>query len=162
MRVLIISDTHRDIRYALEAIKKAGKIDLCLHAGDVEGDADILMSVLNCPLYMVSGNNDYFRMFPEELEFNIGKYKVFMTHGHRYLVTLGGERFYEEAVSRGVDIAIYGHTHKPIIWKTDEVTILCPGSISYPRQNKRKHTFIIMEIDENGEAHYSIDDVELD
>lgn len=160
MRVLIISDTHRDVKSALAAIRKVGHIDLCIHAGDVEGDADILMAALDCPLKMVSGNNDYFRMFPEELEFTVGKYKVFLNHGHRYLVSLGGERFKEEALSRGVDIAIYGHTHKPIIWDAGEVTILCPGSVSYPRQNKRKKTFILMEIDEKGEVHYTLDAVE--
>lgn len=37
----------------------------------------------------------------------------------------------------------------------DDVTILNPGSISYPRQSGRKPTFLIMEIDEEGQAHYA-------
>lgn len=160
MRILIISDTHRATKNAIAAIEKVGKIDMCLHLGDVEFDAEILKAHLDCPLYMVSGNNDFLRMFPEELELNIGKYKVFMTHGHRYLVNFGTERLKEEALSRGADIAIYGHTHKPIIWENDDITILCPGSISYPRQNKRKKTFILMEIDNNGDAHYTMNDIE--
>lgn len=160
MRVLIMSDTHRSTKNALEAIKRVGKIDMCLHLGDVEFDADILQAHLDCPLYMVRGNNDFLRMFPEELELNIGKYKVFMAHGHRYLVDMGTERFIDEALSRGADIAIYGHTHKPIVWVTDEITLLCPGSISYPRQNKRKNTYILMEIDEQGEAHYTVNYIE--
>lgn len=160
MRILIMSDTHRDTRNALEAIRRAGKIDMCLHLGDVEFDAEVLEAHLDCPLYMVRGNNDFLRMFPEELELTIGKYKVFMAHGHRYLVDMGTERFIEEALSRDADIAIYGHTHKPIVWVTDEITLLCPGSISYPRQNKRKNTYIIMDIDELGEAHYTIKSIE--
>lgn len=160
MRVLIMSDTHRDTRNALEAIRRAGKIDMCLHLGDVEFDAATLQEHLDCPLYMVRGNNDFLRMFPEELELNIGKYKVFMAHGHRYLVDMGTERFIEEALSRDADIAIYGHTHKPIVWVTDEITLLCPGSIAYPRQNKRKNTYIIMEIDDEGEAHYTVNTIE--
>ena len=39
----------------------------------------------------------------------------------------------------------------------DDVTILNPGSISYPRQPGRKPTFLIMEIDEEGQAHYAHD-----
>lgn len=160
MRILIMSDTHRDTRNALEAIRRSGKIDMCLHLGDVEFDAEVLKAHLDCPLYMVRGNNDFLRMFPEELELTIGKYKVFMAHGHRYLVGMGTERFIEEALSRDADIAIYGHTHKPIVWVTDEITLLCPGSISYPRQNKRKNTYIIMDIDEQGEAHYTVNYIE--
>ena len=50
---------------------------------------------------------------------------------------------------------MYGHTHVPYIEIGDDVTILNPGSISYPRQPGRKPTFLIMEIDEEGQAHYA-------
>jgi len=157
MKILVLSDTHRRLDNAIEAIKRVGKIDLCLHLGDVEYDAEILEQHLDCPLKMVRGNNDYLRTLPPELEFNIGKYKFFMSHGHRYLVTLSPDRFREEAISRGADIAIYGHSHKPLAWETDEVLVLCPGSISYPRQNKRRHTYIVMTIDNNEKLDYNIE-----
>ena len=50
----------------------------------------------------------------------------------------------------GYDVVMYGHTHVPYIEIGDDVTILNPGSISYPRQPGRKPTFLIMEIDEEG------------
>ena len=37
MKVLIVSDTHRQHGNLEKAIKEAGKIDLLLHLGDVEG-----------------------------------------------------------------------------------------------------------------------------
>lgn len=160
MRILIMSDTHRDLRTAKAVIEEVGKIDMCLHLGDVEFDGDYLKEYLDCPLYMVRGNNDYLGLYPEDMELTIGKYKVFMTHGHRYLVNLGVERLKEEALSRGADIAIYGHTHKPIIWEADDITVLCPGSISYPRQNSRRRTYIMMEIDRDGNAHYTKKEIE--
>lgn len=160
MKVLIMSDTHRDVSNAITAIKNEGKIDMCLHLGDVEWDAAVLEEYLECPLYMVKGNNDFLGLCPEELEINIAGHKAFLTHGHRYLVNLGVERLMDEAASRGADIAIYGHTHKPIIWETDGMTVLCPGSISYPRQNKRKKTYIVMEVDDDGVAHYTLKKIE--
>ena len=36
----------------------------------------------------------------------------------------------------------------------EDLTILNPGSLSYPRQADRRPTFLIMEIDEEGEAHF--------
>lgn len=150
MRVLIMSDTHRSLDNAYKAIEESGKIDMCLHLGDVEGDGEMIKRRLDCPLYMVRGNNDYCGIYPEELELYIGKYRVFMTHGHRYLVGMGIERLRDEALSCKADIAIYGHTHKPYINRGNDITIICPGSISYPRQHDRKPTYILMEVLDDG------------
>ena len=49
---------------------------------------------------------------------------------------------------------MFGHTHKPYIEIDEDVTILNPGSVSYPRQSDHMPTFLIMEIDDEGEAHY--------
>lgn len=53
-----------------------------------------------------------------------------------------------------VDVVMFGHTHVPFIDIGHTLTILNPGSLSYPRQASRKPTFLLMEIDENGQAHY--------
>ena len=44
-----------------------------------------------------------------------------------------------------VDVVMYGHTHVPFIEIGDDMTILNPGSISYPRQAGRKPTFLLMD-----------------
>lgn len=48
----------------------------------------------------------------------------------------------EHALEYGYDVVMYGHTHVPYIEIGDDVTILNPGSISYPRQAGRKPTFL--------------------
>lgn len=45
---------------------------------------------------------------------NIDDYRAFITHGHNYGVSLGLEGIYAEALSRGVDIVLFGHTHRPV------------------------------------------------
>lgn len=47
---------------------------------------------------------------------------------------------------------MFGHTHKPYLETKDGVTILNPGSLSYPRQEGRRPSYMIMDIDEAGEA----------
>ena len=51
---------------------------------------------------------------------------------------------------------MFGHTHRPMIEQDGDVVILNPGSISYPRQEGKRPSYIIMDLDEEGEAHFSI------
>ena len=53
-------------------------------------------AVVDCEKHMVRGNNDFFSDLPREEEFCIGKYKVFITHGHCYYVSLDPEYIKEE------------------------------------------------------------------
>lgn len=108
---------------------------------------------------MVLGNNDFFSMLDREREIKIGKYRALLTHGHYYGVSVGTERIKEEARARGCDIAMFGHTHKPYLWQANGLTVLNPGSLSFPRQEGRKPTYMIMEIDGDGEAHYTLKQV---
>lgn len=78
-----------------------------------------------------------------------------ITHGHYYYVSLGVEELRRQAVARGYQVAMFGHTHKPYLETKDGVTILNPGSLSYPRQEGRRPSYMIMDIDEAGEAHYT-------
>lgn len=156
MRILIISDTHRRIDHFQDLIERMKPIDLLVHCGDAEMEADFFEYLAGCPVEMISGNNDFFLDLPREKEFYIGDYKVWLTHGHNYYVSMGNEILKEEAASRGVDIVIYGHTHKPVIDRKSAVTAINPGSLSYPRQEGRKPSYIMMELDREGKAHYHI------
>ena len=62
----------------------------------------------------------------------------------------------KEAIAQEMDIVMYGHTHKPVIDVSDNIVAINPGSLSYPRQENRRPSYIIMEIDERGEAHFSL------
>ena len=46
---------------------------------------------------------------------------------------------------------MYGHTHRPYLKTVDGVTILNPGSLGYPRQSSHIPTYMIMNVDDNGE-----------
>ena len=86
----------------------------------------------------------------------IGRYHVLLTHGHYYYASMGPEQLFEEAEARGFDIVMYGHIHRPVLEQKGEITVLNPGSLSYPRQDGRKPSYILMELDSQGTAHYTI------
>lgn len=156
MKILIVSDTHRYNINFLKVVDKTGPLDLVVHCGDVEGSEFVIEQAAGCPVEMVQGNNDFFSELPKEKEFMIGRYKVWLTHGHNYYIAMNSDVIKQEAIQREVDIVMCGHTHKPVVDIGSNITLINPGSISYPRQENRKPSYIIMEIDSAGEAHYTI------
>ena len=64
------------------------------------------------------------------------------------------EGIYQEALDRECDIAMYGHTHRPFLEERGGITILNPGSLSYPRQEGRKPSYMIMYMEEDGSVRY--------
>lgn len=156
MKVLIVSDSHRRNDNLLAVIKRTSPIDMLIHCGDVEGSEHIISEAARCPVVMVQGNNDFFSNLPKEQEVMIGSYKVWVTHGHHYYIAMNTETIKQEARSREVDIVMCGHSHKPLIDMGSDITLINPGSISYPRQENRRPSYIIMELDREGKVHYTL------
>ena len=154
MRVMIVSDTHGRHQALDEALERAGKIDMLLHLGDVEGGEEYIEAVADCPVRMVAGNNDFFSFLKKEREFKLAGKRIFMTHGHNYYVSMGTEMIREEGLARGVDIVMFGHTHKPYFEQDDKITVLNPGSLSFPRQPGRQGSYMIMEIKSDGSTEF--------
>lgn len=156
MKVLIVSDTHKRNENFFRVMEKTEPVDLVIHCGDIEGSEYAISARAGCPVEMVLGNNDFFSELPMERELEIGKYRVWVTHGHHYYVSMGTEMLKEEARARGVDIVFFGHTHRPLIERDEDITAVNPGSLSYPRQDGRKPSYALMDIDRFGEAHFTL------
>ncbi len=155
MRILVISDSHGKNDDVKQVIEQVGDIDMFIHLGDIERGPDYIRELANCETHMIAGNNDYDINLPATDSFMIGDKKVFITHGHRFYVGSGMDRLRQYGIDNGYDIVMFGHTHMPYLEQGEELTILNPGSISYPRQDGRQHTFMIIEVDDKGEFHYS-------
>ena len=163
MKILVVSDTHGRCYYLERALARVKPIDLLIHLGDFEGDEQYIKSIADCPVEMVSGNNDFFTDVPRENFIQIGKYYTMLTHGHRYGVNSGIEKLKEVAHCQGADIVLFGHTHVPMIDLTDDqIYAINPGSITLPRQYGRIPTFVIMDIDRKGEVHFTLNVVDDD
>ena len=134
MKVLIVSDTHGHEGNLEKVLGKVGDIQHLIHLGDVEGHEDYIEAISGCPVHIVAGNNDFFSELPREEELWLEDYHALLTHGHYYCVSMGTSRLEEEARARGFQIVMYGHTHRPELKIEEDLTVLNPGSISYPRQ----------------------------
>ena len=157
MKVLIVSDTHGRNNGYLDILERNEKMDMVIHCGDVEGSEYLISSSAGCRTVIVQGNNDYFSDLPKEAVVMLGKYKALVTHGHPYYVNMGYEHLVREAKKRKMDMVIFGHTHRPVIAKENGILVLNPGSLTYPRQEGRKYSYIIMEIDDDGEVNCTLE-----
>lgn len=156
MKVLIVSDTHRQDANLCRVLENVKELDLMIHLGDAEGSEDFFEAIADCPVEIISGNNDFFSRLPREKIINLGKYKVWLTHGHYYNVSFTYEKIIKEAEYKNADIVMFGHIHRPVLEKHNNIMLVNPGSLSYPRQADRRPSYIIMQIDDDGEACFTI------
>lgn len=156
MKILIVSDTHRKDSNLERVLEAEGPVDRLIHLGDLEENESVIQKMADCPIDIVSGNNDYFCDFPKEKEIMLGSYKTLLTHGHYYYVSLDTKMLTREAQARGFDIVMYGHTHRPRVEQKGSLWLINPGSLSYPRQEGRKPSYIVMELREDGKAGFEI------
>lgn len=156
MKILVVSDTHRRDDNLQLVIEEEKPFDMLIHLGDAEGSEYWIPEWAgeHCMMAMVMGNNDFFSSLERELEVEIGPHKLLLTHGHYYGVSMGPEGLADEAKSRGCDIAMYGHTHRPFFGQVDGVTVVNPGSLSYPRQEGHRPSYLIMTVEEDGSVDY--------
>ncbi len=156
MKILVVSDTHRKDDNLKRVLSEECPLDMLIHLGDAEGSEQFIPDWVNpeCRMEMVLGNNDFFSRLDREREIDIAGHKAFITHGHYYGVSMGPEGLADEAKSRGCDIAMYGHTHRPFLDVIDGVTVLNPGSLSYPRQEGRRPSYMIINVGADGKLDY--------
>lgn len=157
MKILIVSDTHGQHRNLEKILEKTGSIELLIHLGDTEGGEEEIERKAGCPVHIIRGNNDYFTDLPAEKEFTLEGCRIFLTHGHAYMVSMSDAQLKKEARKRGADIVMYGHTHQPALTFEDDLIILNPGSVTYPRQPGRRPSYMIMNLEEGMAVDVSLE-----
>jgi putative phosphoesterase len=155
-KILVVSDTHRRDENFYRVLEIEKDFNLVIHCGDVEGSETQMQQLSPAIMRIVKGNNDFFGNLPDEIDFEMGGHKFFVTHGHRYLVNMGSSEIRREALARGADVVIYGHTHKPVAAEVDGIYVFNPGSLSYPRQEGRDPSYIVIEFDQHGKLFSGI------
>ena len=135
MRIAILSDTHGLLRPEVAEHLKAA--DAILHGGDINRQEILDRLGRYAPLYAVRGNND--REWAEGLP-------------HHLTVTLGGVTFFvvhnkKEVPENlaGVDVVVFGHSHRYVQEERDGLLWLNPGSCG-PRRFHQEITMILAEV----------------
>lgn len=136
-RIAVISDTHDVLRpQVLEVIRTC---DAVIHAGDFtkESVLDTLRQMSR--VYVVRGNNDreWAGHLKDTLRFELGGLHFFVTHNKRDV----------DRNLKGVDVVIFGHSHKYFQQEIDGRLWLNPGACGRPRFGGGL-SMAVMEIDE--------------
>ena len=154
MKILVVSDSHGDLRNLKEVMCIEKPFDMLIHLGDILRDEEDIRELAgeNCTVAMVRGNCDYFSKEPDTRDFSLGNHRVHMEHGHFLPGSISSISY--KAQELGADIILCGHTHKPLLTKVGDITIANPGSISEPRQGDGVPTYLIMELDNTGEIRF--------
>lgn len=154
-RVLLVSDTHGNVDGLVQAVENCkGQYDMVVHCGDSEMSLSYLQKIVgDVPIHIVQGNCDSEYDAYKNDVFEIEGHVCFLVHGHRQRVHWGVEELLEKAEEYGADVVFYGHTHVPdyqVDWDLG-ITVLNPGSLTFPRQDDRMRTYMTVEFREDGE-----------
>lgn len=145
----VISDTHGTLtREAMRALKK---VDLIIHAGDIDGP-DVLKVLNNiAPVVAVRGNMDrggWTKDLSRTQVVQIGDIAIYVLHDVNALDL--------DPASAGFRVVVSGHTHRPSIEKRDGVLYVNPGSAWWPRANCSA-TIAIVTVEGDGIAARLVD-----
>ena len=128
MKILVLSDSHRALGAMLEAAEIENP-DVVFHLGDHVSDAQDLSYALNTvDFYTVKGNCDFGAQAPETILTELGGKRLFLTHGHLFGVKRDLSALESEAHRLEADIALFGHTHRPLLEKRGGVQYMNPGA----------------------------------
>lgn len=135
MKLAILSDTHGLLRpQVLDYVKTA---DAILHTGDINRESIVEALEQYAPLYVVRGNNDkdWADAIPHDLTVTLDGVTFYMVHNKKDI----------PADLPGVDVVIYGHSHKYAQEEKGGVLWLNPGSCG-PRRFHQEITMAMAEI----------------
>lgn len=135
MRIAILSDTHGLLRPAVaEQLKTA---DVILHGGDINRQSVVDALRQYAPLYVVRGNNDkaWAEDIPHDLTVTLEGVTFYMVHNKKEL----------PADLTGVDVVVFGHSHKYVQEEKDGILWLNPGSCG-PRRFHQEITMMVAEV----------------
>ncbi len=155
IKAIIISDSHGNLDNVKHILRKEKCVDAVFHLGDLLGQDEELKMMCNCPVYAVRGNCDFFSPYSLSDIVTLQNCRIFMTHGHNYYINWGWSHAVEVARENKCNVVMCGHTHIPDITHFGDVLAINPGSITQPRQPGRIPSYVVLEIEDDGQIKCS-------
>ena len=130
MKILLTSDSHRDVDYLYNTIVKENP-DMVIFAGDHSDDAIDISYGFDIPFYIVRGNCDYYdNMTKDIIELEIEEVgKILLTHGHLFSVKSTMNDIYKLGVEKNATFVVFGHTHIQHDSSFNGTRFINPGAI---------------------------------
>lgn len=132
MKILVISDTHRQINKVITVLHSIPDITNVIHLGDLVRDAEDIQEHFPDKIYhKIQGNNDMFSFAKPDMMLSLCGHNIFATHGHAYGVRGGVTLLAKRAADMGCDLALFGHTHNYADETVCGVRCLNPSNSGY-------------------------------
>lgn len=158
MKIAVISDSHYETSNINLLKKHIKDVNVIIHCGDGAPDIKILEKDFNGEIYAVKGNCDISNEYPTERIIELMGVKIFITHGNMYNVKYEYNTIFYKGKTIGADIVLFGHSHKALISNYDGITIMNPGSITFP-YGSAKRTMGIIEINDGEKPELYIKEI---
>jgi putative phosphoesterase len=142
MRLLIASDSHGE-KGLLQEIVKRVQPDVLLHCGDFCTEVEELPSITKV---YVQGNCD-FASAPQNEIYEAEGWRFYLTHGHHEQVKSSLLPLCYRAQEVEAHVACFGHSHVPICEQEQQVLLINPGSVSYPRGGFPYPSYVVATLD---------------
>lgn len=150
MRIIVMSDTHRNYTSLEKIIRLHPNADMYIHLGD--GEEDVNLAVTRFPeiaekFNHICGNCDFNSLSPNLEIIEAHGHRILAAHGHLLSVGYGLAHMKNVAAENNCDIMLYGHTHVRYNSYEDGIYIMNPGSASCPRDGNKPSYGLIDIID---------------
>lgn len=128
-KLVILSDSHNSTDAIKRILKAEAGADAAIFLGDGLRDLELALTMFpRLRTYSVAGNCDYGALEPLDGMAAFEQVVLFYTHGHMYGVKYDLDTLAEAAAARGAQIALFGHTHRPLAEQRGKVFLFNPGS----------------------------------
>ncbi len=165
MRILAVSDSHRDISCLAPVLRKfTGRVDMVAHMGDGVDDLERVARAARLGLPRVEavrGNGDGDYSIPPRLLVGGADRPILILHGHLEGAGEGLGGVLAAAQAAGAKLVLFGHTHRPFFEEFGGVLAVNPGSISRPR-GRENPTFAIVDVPEDPARWFEVQFYEVD
>ncbi len=153
MRIVVVSDTHGNARALRQAVLDQPQAEYIIHLGDGAQDVDDLRVEFPEKTFLqVQGNCDTGCAWPLQERLTVEGVCIFYTHGHKYNVKQNLIELKTEARLEGVQVALFGHTHVPMMEYAGGVYLMNPGSLEFHQVSAGKGSYGVLEISPSGIA----------
>jgi len=170
MRIGILSDTHDKVSpLQMEAIKEAFKgVDMVLHCGDIYSASLLDQLEKIAPVKAALGNGDFIqrdKRVKTAHDFILEGYYIHLTHYFPFdemeILLSEMKRPHDnvspefdvmlarnlEQIQAPPDIIIFGHTHRALVYRNDDVVIINPGSPTVPFNRYWRGTVVLLTLE---------------
>lgn len=152
MKIVVVSDSHGDTAILEKIALIHQDASIFYHLGDSELPPYVLYGY---GYASVKGNCDY-EPYVLNRDVTLEGFKIHMEHGHGFSFQSDPNKYVENL---GVDIFLFGHTHRKLATYVGNTLVFNPGSLTRPRDGE-KGSYLVLDLKKGEKVKYKFYEVD--